>query len=65
MDLRAYEYRRKLLGEKHPDTMELRRDVLGDKHPDTLQAMHDLAVTWNSRQRHPEALATMQDCFQL
>ncbi|KAK4172387.1 hypothetical protein QBC36DRAFT_143707, partial [Triangularia setosa] len=43
------------------EVLALRRDVLRDKHPD----MHDLAVTWNSRQRYPEALAMMQVCFQL
>lgn len=47
------------------EVLALRRDILGDKHPDTLQAMYDLAVTWISRQRRPEALAMMQDCFLL
>ncbi|KAK3936251.1 hypothetical protein QBC46DRAFT_229865, partial [Diplogelasinospora grovesii] len=31
------------------EVLGLQRDVLSKKHPDTLQAMHDLAVTWNSR----------------
>ncbi|KAK4678686.1 NB-ARC domain and tetratricopeptide repeat-containing NOD-like receptor [Podospora pseudoanserina] len=37
------------------EVLVLRRDVLGDKHPNTLQAMHDRALTWNSRQRRPKA----------
>ncbi|KAK4246078.1 hypothetical protein C7999DRAFT_42471 [Corynascus novoguineensis] len=47
------------------EVLALRRDVLGERHPDTLLAMHDLSVTWNSRRRRPEALAMMQECFQL
>ncbi|KAK4176394.1 putative kinesin light chain [Triangularia setosa] len=76
-----------VLGDKHPDTIRSTADLaatyhnqgryeeaekikvevlaLRRDHPDTLQAMHDLAVTWNSQQRRPEALAMMQDCFQL
>ncbi|KAK4077629.1 hypothetical protein Purlil1_12267 [Purpureocillium lilacinum] len=47
------------------DVLALRRTVLGDIHPDTLQATHDLAVIWNSRQQGPQALTTMQECYQL
>ncbi|KAM7208271.1 hypothetical protein V8F06_014944 [Rhypophila decipiens] len=54
------ELRREVLGEKHPDTIwKLRRGVLGEKHPDSLQAMHDLAITWNSRGRRDDAIGLM------
>ena len=44
--------------------METRKAKLGADHPDTLTSMANLAVTWNSQDRHEDALALMQDCIE-
>ncbi|KAH7303085.1 P-loop containing nucleoside triphosphate hydrolase protein [Stachybotrys elegans] len=43
----------------HTQVLDLQQQVLGEKHPNTLQAMHNLAVTWNSRGRREDALSLM------
>ncbi|KAH7146750.1 hypothetical protein B0J13DRAFT_584254 [Dactylonectria estremocensis] len=63
INLRGLELRRKVLGEKHLDTIRsmaylaityyaqgrynLQREMLGEKHPDTIRSMADLATTYN------------------
>jgi hypothetical protein len=47
------------------EVLALRSDVLGQRQPDTIWSMQNLAITWYKQQRHSEAMAMMEDCFQL
>ncbi|KAF2679088.1 hypothetical protein K458DRAFT_422516 [Lentithecium fluviatile CBS 122367] len=45
--------------------METRKRVLGDKHPDTLGAMHNLAFMLKSQSRDQDALILLRTCVRM
>jgi len=45
--------------------LETRKKLLGEKHPDTLTAMHNLAFTLKSEGRSKEANSLMDRCYKL
>ncbi|KAL4978738.1 purine and uridine phosphorylase [Aspergillus desertorum] len=45
--------------------MEASKTVLGEKHPGTLTSMENLAYTWKSQGRLPDALALLELCCRL
>jgi hypothetical protein len=45
--------------------LETRKRVLGEKHPDTLTSIANLAFTWKSQKRDVEDLELMKACLLL